>query len=71
MRKMYSDVLCDACGRQEESQKHVIEECIKLNENYDSIVNYEKIYSGSVSEKVEIANKFEKNHKKLLEYRIT
>ena len=69
MRNMYSDVLCDACGIQEESQKHVIQECIKLNENQDSMLIYEKIYNGSVSEKVEIAKKFEKNYQKLQEHR--
>ena len=69
MRNMYSDVLCDACGIQEESQKHVIQECIKLNENQDSMFIYEKIYNGSVSEKVEIAKKFEKNYQKLQEHR--
>ena len=70
MRNMYSEVICDACGIQEESQKHIIQECLKLNENNDSI-KYEKIYNGSVSEKVEIAIKFEENFKKLQEYRIT
>ena len=69
MRNMYSDVLCDACGIQEESQKHVIQECIKLNENQDNMFIYEKIYNGSVSEKVEIAKKFEKNYQKLQEHR--
>ena len=70
MRNMYSEVICDACGIQEESQKHIIQECLKLNENNDSI-KYEKIYNGSVSEKVEIVIKFEENFTKLQEYRIT
>ena len=70
MRSMYLEVICDACGIQEESQKHIIQECLKLNENNDSI-KYEKIYNGSVSEKVKIAIKFEENFKKLQEYRIT
>ena len=65
MRNMYSDVLCDACGIQEESQKHVIQECIKLNENQGSMFIYEKIYNGLVSEKVEIAKKFEKKLPKI------
>ena len=33
MRNMYLEVICYACGIQEESQKHIIE-CSKLNENY-------------------------------------
>ena len=70
MRNMYSEVICDACGIQEESQKHIIE-CLKLNEKDNCISKYEKIYNGSVSEKVEIAIKFEENFKKLQEYRIT
>ena len=56
------------CG---ESQKHIIQECSKLNENIDINFLYDKMYDGSVSEKVEIANKFEENFKKLQEYRIT
>ena len=60
---MYSDVFDDACEIQEESQKHVNQECIKLNENQDSMFIYEKIYNESVSEKVEIAKQFEKDTK--------
>ena len=56
MRNMY--VICDACGIQEESQKNIIER-LNLNENNERIFKYEKIYNGSVSEKVEIAIKFE------------
>ena len=66
---MYLEVICDACGIQEESQKHIIE-CSKLNENDHINFNYDQIYNGSVSEKVEIANK-EENFKRLYEYRIT
>ena len=69
MRKMYADVFCDACGLQEESQKHIIQECMKLNDNNDRSLKYEKIYDGTVGEKIEIAKRFEDNYKKLQQFR--
>ena len=69
MRNMFSELICDACRKHDESQKHVIE-CVELNEKDDNKLEYENLYKGSVSEKVKIAQKFEENHRKLHDFRV-
>ena len=54
-------VECRACKNAEESQKHVVQECQSLNEDTENI-EYEKIFNGSVLEKLKVARKFHQNY---------
>ena len=60
LKSMYDNTDCGACGQEEESQEHVIK-CEVLNKKEKIEFNYEKINSGTVKEKIEIAKKFEEN----------
>ena len=59
-------MLCRACKKSEESQKHIIEECKILNGDRKEI-DYEKILNGTILEKLKIARKFQENYRKLEE----
>ena len=50
----------------EESQKHIVQECKILNQDSQKI-EYEKIFNGTIQEKVKIARRFQENYKKLEE----
>ena len=50
---------CRACKIEGEDQKHILE-CKILNKNLEKI-EYEKIYNGTVSEKLKIARRFKSN----------
>ena len=59
---MYDNLECTACGLEEESQIHVIK-CKKLDENrLEKNIQYEKIFTGTVYEKLERANIFRENY---------
>ena len=63
MKGMFDDMNCRACGLEEESQKHIIQDCIKLSKNRgDMNVKYEKLFNGTVSEKLMIAKIFKENY---------
>ena len=63
MKEMFDDRNCRACGLEEESQKHIIQDCIKLSKNRgDMNVKYEKLFNGTVSEKLMIAKIFKENY---------
>ena len=54
---------CDACGIEDESQKHILEcpTLISLNEENEEMPEYEKIFEGSIQEQLDIARVFQKN----------
>ena len=58
----YETFECDACNIQEETQKHVIQECKILNEEREkNFPEYEEIFTGNVRLKRQIAKRFLKN----------
>ena len=65
LKGKYDTLECGACGKYEENQKHIIF-CEELNENKDvENMNYEKLFNGTVEEKVKIAKHFKENFDKL------
>ena len=61
LKGMYDNLECTACGLEEETQEHIIN-CTKLNENkLEKNVNYEKIFNGTVHEKIKVAKRFREN----------
>ena len=62
MKGMYDNLDCTACGAEEETQEHVIK-CEKLSKNKEkNDVNYEKLFNGTVDEKLIIARIFKENY---------
>ena len=62
---MYDDYECELCGEENETQKHILE-CKELTKNNNSkrnIPNYEKLFTGNVKDKLEIARIFIENIK--------
>jgi hypothetical protein len=58
LKGKYDDWDCSACGLDEESQEQIIK-CEQLNRNNEiEEVDYEKIYNGTVAEKLKIAHRF-------------
>ena len=66
LKGKYDSLYCRGCKILEESQKHIVEECKILNEDRQKI-EYEKIFDGTVLEKLKIARKFQENYQKLEE----
>ena len=66
LKGKYDSLCCRACKISDESQKHIIEECKILNKDEQNI-EYEKLFNGTVQEKLKIARKFQKNYEKLEE----
>ena len=60
----FDSLECRACEKTEESQKHIVQECKILNEDTEN-VKYEKLFNGSVEEKLKVARKFQQNFQKL------
>ena len=61
LRGKYDNLECGACGLEEESQQHIMK-CKVLNKNKEEEdIDYEKLYNGTVTEKLKIAQKFEEN----------
>ena len=59
LRGKYDNLDCGACGLEEESQQHIMK-CKVLNKNKEEEdIDYEKLYNGTVTEKLKIAHKFE------------
>ena len=62
LKGKYDDWDCSACGLDEESQEQIIK-CEHLNRNNEiEEVDYEKIYNGTVAEKLKIAHRFKENY---------
>ena len=66
MRGNCDSLYCRGCKMIEESQKHIVQECKILNQDSQNI-EYEKIFNGTIQEKVKIARRFQENYKKLEE----
>ena len=66
MRGNYDSLYCRGCKITEESQTHIVQECKILNQDSQKI-EYEKIFNGTIQEKVKIARRFQENYKKLEE----
>ena len=65
LKGKYDKLECRACKIEEETQKHIVE-CKVLSKEKEK-VEYEKIYEGTVIEKLIIARKFQKNYEILEE----
>ena len=63
LKGKYDKLECRACKIEEETQKHIVE-CKVLSKEK---VEYEKIYEGTVIEKLIITRKFQKNYEILEE----
>ena len=66
MQQLYDTHECSICMKENETQEHIYkcEEIWKLREkNYEKIIEYEKILTGNVMEKLEIAKIFKENMK--------
>ena len=62
----FENLECEVCKEEQESQKHIIEECkkiLKIKGNSAKDINYEKIFSENVKQQIEIAKQFEENWK--------
>ena len=60
---LYDNFECEACGNEEETQKHVYE-CKKLSsmrDCKDEVPKYEKIFDGNLKDCIAVAKIFEKN----------
>ena len=65
MKGKYDNLECHDCGNEEETQQHILQ-CEKLNRNEDTeVLNYGKLFNGTVMEKLKIAQKFKENFDKL------
>ena len=61
LKGTYDSLECGACGKEEESQKHVIF-CEELNRNKNlQEVKYETIFNGTVTDQLKIARIFKEN----------
>ena len=61
LRGKYDNLECGACGLKEERQQHIMK-CKVLNKNKEEEdIDYEKLYNGTVKEKLKIAHKFEEH----------
>ncbi len=47
--KYKSNLKCRACQQEEESQKHIMEECRKIHTNEETMVKEEEIYTEDVT----------------------
>ena len=62
LKGMYDNLDCTACGEEEETQEHIIQ-CKKLSKNKENNdVKYEKLFNGTVGEKLIIAKIFKENY---------
>ena len=59
----YEELGCRACKLEEEKQNHIIE-CNILNKKSEE-VEYDEIFTGTVTQKLKVARKFNENYKLL------
>jgi hypothetical protein len=63
LKGKYDTLECDACGKEEETQEHILV-CEELNKDKDNQeFKYENLFNGTVTEQVKIAKRFEGNLK--------
>ena len=60
----YKDLKCRICGNEEETQKHVMEDCVTLNTEFKTITK-EMIFQDNVKELKEVAKMIEERINKL------
>ena len=59
LKGKYDTLECDACGKEEETQEHILV-CEELNKDKDNQeFKYENLFNGTVTEQVKIAKRFE------------
>ena len=63
----YKDLKCRICGNEEESQKHIMEDCVTLNTEY-KVITKEMIFQEEVKELREVAKIIEGRMDKLESY---
>ena len=62
LKGMYDNLDCTACGTEEETQEHVLK-CKELNKNRENNnIEYEKLFNGTVNDKLMIAKAFKENY---------
>ena len=63
LKGKYDNLECGACHNEEETQEHILV-CAEINRNRKlEEINYEKLFNGTVQEKVKIAQRFKENFK--------
>ena len=67
MKSFYESYECRACGKENETQKHIIncKVLIEMNKESEKRAEYEKIFSNSVTDQKLICKQFSRNMKKL------
>ena len=57
---------CRACGKHEETQEHVYDQCktlIELSKEQNENIEYKKLFNGTVKDQMKIAEQFRQNLK--------
>ena len=62
LKGLYDSYECEVCNKEEETQEHILN-CKEINkvENNEKRIEYEKLFDGSVKDKLEIAKLFKQN----------
>ena len=75
MQGMYDTFECEACKTESESQRHILQCNILLQNNEQSkemnIPEYERLFDGSVDEQLQLSKMFSSNMKILEKYKQT
>ena len=58
-RAKYRDELCRGCGKEKETQQHVLEKCTVIHEGCDQIVEGTDIFTDDVTKLKEAAERIE------------
>ena len=64
LKGKYESYECRACHEESESQEHIAKQC-KISNQEGEQVDFEKIFNGTVEEKLKIARKFQENFEML------
>ena len=56
-RNKYRDILCRGCGKQDETQQHVLEECETIHQNNQTRVTIHNIFTENIENLKETAKK--------------
>ena len=63
LKGKYDNIECEACHMEEENQQHILLCSVLNRKRKTENLKYEKLFNGTVSEKVKIAVKFKENFK--------
>ena len=60
---IYDHYECDACGVEDESQKHILEcpTLLSMNKEAKEIPKYENLFEGTICDQIKIARLFKQN----------